>query len=63
MGATMSEGDLITAKEVARRLNLRAVSTVWVWAKSGRIPSFRINPRVIRFDWAAVRAALAGHPK
>jgi len=49
--------EVLTAEEVARRLSLRP-STVRRWAREGRIPAVRPTARVIRFDIAAVLAAL-----
>jgi excisionase family DNA binding protein len=51
--------DLLTYEEIAQRARVK-VSTVRGWARSGLIPSVRISPKIVRFDWLAVRAAIAG---
>lgn len=48
---------LVRAEEVAVRLGIRP-STVKSWAREGLIPCVRPTQRVIRFDLAAVEAAL-----
>ena len=49
--------DLLTADEMAQRLRVRP-ATVKTWARSGRIPTVRLSPKVIRYDAEAVVAAL-----
>ena len=49
--------DILTARELARWLKL-SPDTVKQMARNGRIPSIRISPKVIRFELAAVKAAL-----
>lgn len=50
---------LVSAREIATQcgkdVNPRAILR---WAKAGRIPSIRINARVIKFDPVKVREAL-----
>ncbi len=48
----------LTPEELAACLRLRP-STVKSWAREGRIPCIRPSQRVVRFDLAAVGAALA----
>ncbi|HTU19230.1 MAG TPA: helix-turn-helix domain-containing protein [Gemmataceae bacterium] len=55
----MIDTELLTAIQLAERLNLRP-STVRVWARRGRIPAVRLSPKVVRFDWLAVLTALRG---
>lgn len=49
--------ELLTADELARRLHVKR-RTVQQWAKAGIIPKIQPSPKVIRFDLAAVMAAL-----
>lgn len=49
---------LLRTDELAAVLNATP-ETIRRWAKAGVIPSIRLRERVIRFDLAAVRAALA----
>jgi excisionase family DNA binding protein len=49
--------DCLTATELAERLRVKP-STVLDWQRSGRIPSIRITPKVLRFNLADVMAAL-----
>jgi len=51
------ETELLDKDELAERLRVH-FGTVVKWEKEGRIPSIRISPRVIRFDFAEVVAAL-----
>jgi excisionase family DNA binding protein len=51
--------DLLTTAELARRLKVTA-KTVREWVQAGRLPCVRPSRKVMRFDWAAVRGALAG---
>jgi excisionase family DNA binding protein len=58
---------LLTARELGERLAV-SPSTVIQWAKAGRIPEVRPSPRIRRFDYADVMAALkrqrcAGEPR
>jgi excisionase family DNA binding protein len=41
--------DLLTAAELADRLRVKP-STVLDWHRSGRIPSRRLSPKVLRFN-------------
>jgi len=52
---------LITAKELAARLRL-SPNTIRRWAREGRIPRLRPSARVTRFDFDAVRLAIANDP-
>ncbi|HUX02555.1 MAG: helix-turn-helix domain-containing protein [Phycisphaerae bacterium] len=51
---------LLTARELGERLAV-SPSTVIQWAKDGRIPEVRPSPRIRRFDWGDVVAALKRH--
>ncbi len=53
----MSDRELLTAHEVADRLAVRP-STIRKWARQGRIPEVCLSPKVRRFDYGAVVAAL-----
>ena len=49
--------ELLTADELADRLRVRP-ATVRLWGRQGRIPRVQISGKVVRFDLAAVIAAL-----
>jgi excisionase family DNA binding protein len=49
--------DLLTADELTKRMRLKA-GTIRSWARRGRIPVVRVSANVMRFDPAAVLAAL-----
>lgn len=49
--------EYLTAEELARRLRL-SVDTVRRLERTGQIPSVRISPKIVRYDFAAVGAAL-----
>jgi excisionase family DNA binding protein len=51
------ETELLTCSELAGRLKVKD-HTVKTWAKAGLIPAIRVGPKVIRFDYADVVAAL-----
>jgi excisionase family DNA binding protein len=51
--------DLLTAVELAELLRVRP-GTVRQWAREGRIPAVRISPKVVRFCYPDVLAALKG---
>ena len=53
----MDGTDLLTADEVADRLQVRP-STVKRWARQGRIPTVRLTPKVVRYELAAVVEAM-----
>lgn len=53
----MSDDRLFTAKQMARLMEV-STCTVLYLARSGRIPSVRLTPRLIRFDPAAVMSAV-----
>ena len=48
----------LTAEELAERVGVRA-RTVRLWAREDIIPAVRINPKILRFDPAAVQRALS----
>lgn len=50
--------ELIDIHEVAKRLHIN-VHTARRWSNQGRFPKIAINPRVNRYNWLAVVAALA----
>jgi excisionase family DNA binding protein len=52
---------LVTAKVIAETLSVHE-RTIQLWAKSGKIPSKRINS-TIRFDFAEVMAVVNGGGK
>ena len=52
--------ELVSAEEVADHFNV-SVEAVRRWAREGRIPSFRVNQRIIRFRLTDVERTLA-HP-
>jgi excisionase family DNA binding protein len=49
--------DILTRAELAARLGVRP-DTIGRWTRSGRIPARRLSPKVVRYDLAAVLAAL-----
>lgn len=51
------ETKMLTAEELAERLRVKP-GTVRVWSRRGLIPRQRLSPKVIRYDLAAVVAAL-----
>jgi DNA-binding transcriptional MerR regulator len=53
----MREADLLTADELAGRLQVRP-STIRQWARRGLIPTVRISPKVVRYDLASVVVAV-----
>ena len=53
----MTASDLLTAEQLAARLHVRP-STVRRWAQESRIPAVRLTPKVIRYELAAVVAAM-----
>jgi excisionase family DNA binding protein len=53
----VNDTELMTVGQLAERLHLRP-RTVQAWARQGRIPAIRLSAKVVRFDWAAVLAAL-----
>jgi excisionase family DNA binding protein len=53
----MSKTELLTVNQLAERLRIRP-RTVQQWARQGRLPSVRLSPKVVRYDWVAVLAAL-----
>lgn len=53
----MSTSDFLTAEQLAARLHVRP-STVRRWAQEGRIPTVRLTPKVVRYELAAVVAAM-----
>ena len=53
----MSAENLLTAEKMAEILNVRP-STVLFWARRNRIPAVRLSPKIVRFNKAAVLAAV-----
>ena len=53
--------ELLTAVELAARLRVRP-DTIRDWSRRGLIPTYRISPKVIRYDLAAVIESL-GEPQ
>jgi excisionase family DNA binding protein len=53
----MKTKEWLTAEEMGERIGVKP-STVKAWAKSKRIPSIRVNPKVLRFDPQAVLLSL-----
>ena len=53
----MNPKELMTAEQVADALHVRP-NTVRKWARGGLIPRFRLSPKVVRNDLAAVVVAL-----
>jgi excisionase family DNA binding protein len=53
----MDARELLTADEVAKRLRLQPC-TIQKWARCGRIPAIHLTSKVVRFDMAAVIAAI-----
>lgn len=52
--------DLLTRTELATRLKVRPTTIGW-WTRTGLIPARRLSPKVVRYDLAAVLAALEAH--
>lgn len=50
------------AKELAKYLNI-GLSTVWLFAKQGKITPLKISEKVTVFDVAEVEASLLGNVK
>ena len=50
---------LITAEELAEQLRLKP-KTIHDWARKRKIPSIKISPKVIRFDFDEVLQSLNG---
>jgi excisionase family DNA binding protein len=55
----VSDSEFLTADQLADRLHVRP-RTVQEWARRGRIPTVRLSPKVVRFRWSTVLAALCG---
>ena len=51
------EAEILDKAELARRLRVTP-ATVAKWAREKRIPEIRISPKVRRFDYGEVIAAL-----
>lgn len=45
--------ELLTAADLAARLRVQP-DTIREWSRKGRIPSVKITPKVVRFDFEAV---------
>lgn len=58
--AQLEDPPLITAGELAVALGV-STHTVRHWARSGRIPCMRVGQKTLRFDRAAVLAAIREH--
>jgi excisionase family DNA binding protein len=54
----MPESDLLTAAELAKRLQVTP-DTVREWTRRGTIPRLRLSAKVIRYDLRRVLEALA----
>ena len=53
----MSQDELLTPDQLARRLGVRP-RTIREWARKGRVPAMRLSRKVVRFDWETVLSAL-----
>lgn len=53
--------ELLTTQELVARLRV-SPETIRAWARRGLIPTLRISPKVIRYDLAAVLAAISAVP-
>jgi excisionase family DNA binding protein len=49
--------ELLTVGELAARLRVRPC-TIQRWTRRGRLPAVRLSAKIIRYDLAAVLAAL-----
>jgi excisionase family DNA binding protein len=58
----VSDTELLTVSQLAERLHIRP-RTVQIWARRGRIPAIKLSPKVVRFNWLAVLAALREQAK
>lgn len=56
-GLQMQSNSLLTAEQIAARLSV-SESTVKAWARSGRIPRVDVSPKIKRYSWPDVLAAL-----
>ena len=54
----MLENELLTADEVAKRLNV-TTATVRHWTRNKLIPHLKIGMKTIRYEWDAVLEAVA----
>jgi hypothetical protein len=61
-GKAVDDTELLTTNQLAERLHLRP-RTVQAWARLGRIPTVKLSPKVVRFDWPAVLAVLREQAK
>jgi hypothetical protein len=61
-GEAVNDTELLIADELAERLHIRP-RTVQAWGRMGRIPTVKLSPRVVRFDWPAVLKALREQAK
>lgn len=55
--ARPDDDDLLTAQELAERLNV-TLMTLWRWRRNGNIPPSRSLGRRIYFRWSEVMAAM-----
>lgn len=53
----MNDPDLLTAEQLGDRLHVRP-STIRRWTQDGRIPTVRLTAKVVRYELAAVVAAM-----
>ncbi len=58
----MNQRDVMTGRELAERLRV-SPDTIRHWARIGRIPVLKYSPRVQRFDFRSVLAALGDDVK
>jgi excisionase family DNA binding protein len=58
----VSDTELMTVEQLADRLHIRP-RTVQAWARQGRIPTVKLSPKVVRFDWLEVLATLRNQSK
>lgn len=49
--------ELLDAEQLADRLGLRP-DTIRRWGRTGHIPRLELSPKVVRYDWCAVVAAM-----
>jgi excisionase family DNA binding protein len=58
----VNDTELLTTNQLAERLHIRP-RTVQAWARMGRIPTVKVSPKVIRFDWKAILTVLRAQDK
>jgi hypothetical protein len=57
MTCLIDQENLVSSDEIASKIGVKP-DTITMWARIGRVPSFRISKRVIRFSLPAVMSAL-----